>query len=134
MRDLSRQSTQQNACIVSALADPLALTMPPGERRAIHGWHSINPPRGCRGGGVPASNDGYRCISLQNRQHPPSHQEGSSRQKWCQRHESHIRPNEQMDFPTVINTNICGALASKLDEIKVKKDDFGADVLAITET
>ena len=38
------------------------------------------------------------------------------------------------DLPTVININIHGALASKLDEIKVTKDDFGADVLAITET
>ena len=33
----------------------------------------------------------------------------------------------------MINTNIRGALASKLDEIKVTKDDFGADVLAIAE-
>ena len=34
----------------------------------------------------------------------------------------------------MVNINIRGAMTSKLDEIKVTKDDFGADVLAISET
>ena len=42
--------------------------------------------------------------------------------------------NEKCDTPTVLITNIRGALASKLDETKVINDDYGADVLAITDT
>ena len=42
--------------------------------------------------------------------------------------------SNKWDLPTVINTNIRGALASKIDEIKVIKDNYGVDVLAVTET
>ena len=41
--------------------------------------------------------------------------------------------SNKWDLPTIINTNIRGALASKIDEIKVIKDNYGMDVLAITE-
>ena len=42
--------------------------------------------------------------------------------------------SNKWDLPTIINTNIRGALASKIDEIKVIKDNYGVDVLAVTET
>ena len=44
------------------------------------------------------------------------------------------RTTYKWDLPTIINTNIRGALASKIDEIKVIKDNYGVDVLAVTET
>ena len=42
--------------------------------------------------------------------------------------------SNKWDLPTIINTNIRGALANKIDEIKVIKDNYGVDVLAVTET
>ena len=42
--------------------------------------------------------------------------------------------SNKWDLPTIINTNIRGALASKIVEIKVIKDNYGADFLAVTET
>ena len=38
------------------------------------------------------------------------------------------------NLPTLVNTNVRGELAGKLDEIKVIKDNYGVDVIAITET
>ena len=38
------------------------------------------------------------------------------------------------NLPTLINTNVRGKLAGKLDKIKVVKDNYGVDVIAITET
>ena len=32
----------------------------------------------------------------------------------------------------MVNTNVRGELAGKLDEIKVMKDNYGVDVIAIT--
>ena len=37
-------------------------------------------------------------------------------------------------LPTIINTNFRGALACKVDEIKIIKDNYGVGVLAVTET
>ena len=34
----------------------------------------------------------------------------------------------------MVNTNVRGELAGKLDEIKVMKDNYGVDVIAIIET
>jgi len=38
------------------------------------------------------------------------------------------------DLPTTVNTNVRGALAGKLNEIKVIKENVGVGVIAITET
>ena len=37
-------------------------------------------------------------------------------------------------LPTLVNTNVRGALAGKLDDIKVIKDNYFVDIIAITET
>ena len=84
------------------------------------------------------------CVNLNNMTHTQTRHTralGSNMQ-----HNVHVSRNganynnlinvhsNKWDLPTIINTNIRGALASKIDEIKVIKDNYGADVLAVTET
>ena len=101
-------------------------------RAACNAGVALHQPtrRGCRGGDAHKQR-WIMVIKYARPTTPTKPPRGFSWQKWSQRHKSHIRPNEQMGSS---NTNIRGALASKLDEIKITKDDFGMDVLAITET
>ena len=84
------------------------------------------------------------CINLNNMTHT---QARHTRALWSNmQHDVHISRNRanynnlikvhsnKWDLPTTISTNIRGALASKIDEIKVIKDNYGVDVLAGTET
>ena len=108
---------------------PTRLTMLPGERLAMQGWHSINLPAGAIGGGGAHK---QRWIPVIKSARPTT----PTKPPWVPRGRSGVKDTNliyvqtnKWELPTVINTNIRCALASKLDEIKGTKDDFGADVL-----
>ena len=100
----------------------------------MQGWHSINPPAGAVGGGV-AHKQRWIPVIKSARPTTPTKppRVPRSRSRINDSNLIYVQTNK-WDLPTVINTNIRGALASQLDEIKVTNDDFDADVLAITET